>query len=237
MLIFFGLQPNFKDYPVYLAKFKHCLSKAMHFMKIFIVNTLQHLTSQLTKRVRKPHISSSYTVHSSVWRHRYCMCTVHCQYLTLFFLPLRIQWVWPTQTTPLHFIMLSFEQLHQKLGWVFFMQHIVLHEPFSVFKWDFLWHLFSLSVPDWTGWTASREDPRVSIGISPPLMLPLHIFFLQLLCEINSCLLVLMRADTISSSMKSTSATLTSESSCSVPASHPPLLTWQTRTAKTTVLW
>ncbi|XP_010771833.1 conserved oligomeric Golgi complex subunit 3 isoform X2 [Notothenia coriiceps] len=42
--------PNFKDYPVYLAKFKRCLSKAMHFMKIHIVNTMQNLTSQLTKR-------------------------------------------------------------------------------------------------------------------------------------------------------------------------------------------
>ncbi|KAM8854900.1 conserved oligomeric Golgi complex subunit 3 [Spinachia spinachia] len=42
--------PNFKDYPVYLAKFKQCLSKAMHFMKLHIVNTMQHLTSQLTKR-------------------------------------------------------------------------------------------------------------------------------------------------------------------------------------------
>uniref|UniRef100_A0A3Q3S8G9 Conserved oligomeric Golgi complex subunit 3 n=1 Tax=Mastacembelus armatus TaxID=205130 RepID=A0A3Q3S8G9_9TELE len=42
--------PNFKDYPVYLGKFKQCLSKAMHFMKIHIVNTMQNLTSQLTKR-------------------------------------------------------------------------------------------------------------------------------------------------------------------------------------------
>uniref|UniRef100_A0A671TMP9 Conserved oligomeric Golgi complex subunit 3 n=1 Tax=Sparus aurata TaxID=8175 RepID=A0A671TMP9_SPAAU len=42
--------PSFKDYPVYLAKFKQCLSKAMHFMKIHIVNTMQNLTSQLTKR-------------------------------------------------------------------------------------------------------------------------------------------------------------------------------------------
>ncbi|XP_020794794.1 conserved oligomeric Golgi complex subunit 3 [Boleophthalmus pectinirostris] len=42
--------PNFKDYPVYMAKFKQCLSKAMHFMKIHIVNTMQNLTSQLTKR-------------------------------------------------------------------------------------------------------------------------------------------------------------------------------------------
>lgn len=49
---FSSLQPNFKDYPVYLAKFKQCLSKAMHFMKIHIVNAMQNLTSQLTKRVR-----------------------------------------------------------------------------------------------------------------------------------------------------------------------------------------
>ncbi|KAJ8378332.1 hypothetical protein AAFF_G00243520, partial [Aldrovandia affinis] len=42
--------PNFKDYPVYLAKFKQCLSKAMHLMKMHTVNTLQNLTSQLTKR-------------------------------------------------------------------------------------------------------------------------------------------------------------------------------------------
>ncbi|KAK5611297.1 Golgi transport complex subunit 3 [Crenichthys baileyi] len=42
--------PSFKDYPVYLAKFKQCLSKAMHFMKVYIVNTMQSLTSQLTKR-------------------------------------------------------------------------------------------------------------------------------------------------------------------------------------------
>ncbi|CAL8322159.1 unnamed protein product [Merluccius merluccius] len=42
--------PNFKDYPVYLAKFKQCLSKAMHFMKTHIVNTMHNLTSQLTKR-------------------------------------------------------------------------------------------------------------------------------------------------------------------------------------------
>ncbi|KAG9349308.1 hypothetical protein JZ751_027751 [Albula glossodonta] len=42
--------PNFKDYPVYLAKFKQCLSKAMHLMKTHTVNTLQNLTNQLTKR-------------------------------------------------------------------------------------------------------------------------------------------------------------------------------------------
>ncbi|RXN01200.1 Conserved oligomeric Golgi complex subunit 3 [Acipenser ruthenus] len=42
--------PNFKDCPVYLAKFKQCLSKAMHLMKTYTVNILQNLTNQLTKR-------------------------------------------------------------------------------------------------------------------------------------------------------------------------------------------
>ncbi|GAB5566354.1 conserved oligomeric Golgi complex subunit 3 isoform X1 [Prionailurus iriomotensis] len=43
-------QPHFKDYPVYLLKFKQCLSKALHLMKTYTVNTLQNLTSQLLKR-------------------------------------------------------------------------------------------------------------------------------------------------------------------------------------------
>uniref|UniRef100_A0A4W3J795 Conserved oligomeric Golgi complex subunit 3 n=1 Tax=Callorhinchus milii TaxID=7868 RepID=A0A4W3J795_CALMI len=42
--------PGFRDYPVYLAKFKQCLTKAMHLMKTYTVNTLQNLTTQLTKR-------------------------------------------------------------------------------------------------------------------------------------------------------------------------------------------
>ncbi|XP_048396501.2 conserved oligomeric Golgi complex subunit 3 isoform X2 [Stegostoma tigrinum] len=42
--------PGFRDYPVYLAKFKQCLSKAMHLMKTYTVNTLQNLSTQLTKR-------------------------------------------------------------------------------------------------------------------------------------------------------------------------------------------
>uniref|UniRef100_A0AAY4DLG7 Conserved oligomeric Golgi complex subunit 3 n=1 Tax=Denticeps clupeoides TaxID=299321 RepID=A0AAY4DLG7_9TELE len=42
--------PNFKDYPVYLSKFKQCLSRAMHLMKTHTVTTLQNLTTQLTKR-------------------------------------------------------------------------------------------------------------------------------------------------------------------------------------------
>ncbi|KAM9486494.1 conserved oligomeric Golgi complex subunit 3 [Clarias gariepinus] len=42
--------PNFKDYPVYLAKFRQCLSKALHLLKTHIINTLQNLTNQLTKR-------------------------------------------------------------------------------------------------------------------------------------------------------------------------------------------
>lgn len=46
---------------MYLAKFKQCLSKAMHFMKAHIINTMQNLTSQLMKRVSKsqrsiPHV-------------------------------------------------------------------------------------------------------------------------------------------------------------------------------------
>lgn len=44
-------QPNFKDYPAYMVKFKQCLSKAMFLMKSHTVNTLQNLTSQLMKRV------------------------------------------------------------------------------------------------------------------------------------------------------------------------------------------
>ena len=39
---------------MYLAKFKQCLSKAVHFMKSHIVNTMHNLTSQLTKRVSRP---------------------------------------------------------------------------------------------------------------------------------------------------------------------------------------
>ncbi|KAM5181537.1 conserved oligomeric Golgi complex subunit 3 isoform 2-T2 [Mantella aurantiaca] len=42
--------PSYKDYPVYLAKFKLCLSKAMHLMKTYTVNTLQNLTNLLIKR-------------------------------------------------------------------------------------------------------------------------------------------------------------------------------------------
>ncbi|XP_053563974.1 conserved oligomeric Golgi complex subunit 3 [Bombina bombina] len=42
--------PSYKDYPVYLTKFKQCLSKAMHLMKTYTVNTLQNLTNQLIKR-------------------------------------------------------------------------------------------------------------------------------------------------------------------------------------------
>ncbi|KAG8452311.1 hypothetical protein GDO86_004207, partial [Hymenochirus boettgeri] len=42
--------PNYKDYPVYMAKFKQCLHKAMHLMKNYTVNTLQTLTNQLIKR-------------------------------------------------------------------------------------------------------------------------------------------------------------------------------------------
>uniref|UniRef100_A0A8C9R9R4 Conserved oligomeric Golgi complex subunit 3 n=1 Tax=Scleropages formosus TaxID=113540 RepID=A0A8C9R9R4_SCLFO len=42
--------PNYRDYPVYMTKFKQCLSKAMYLMKTHTVNTLQNLTGQLIKR-------------------------------------------------------------------------------------------------------------------------------------------------------------------------------------------
>uniref|UniRef100_A0A8B9QNF1 Conserved oligomeric Golgi complex subunit 3 n=1 Tax=Anas platyrhynchos TaxID=8839 RepID=A0A8B9QNF1_ANAPL len=49
-IAYISSHPNFKDYPVYLTKFKQCLSKAMHLIKTYTVNTLQNLTSQLMKR-------------------------------------------------------------------------------------------------------------------------------------------------------------------------------------------
>ncbi|XP_073068701.1 conserved oligomeric Golgi complex subunit 3 isoform X3 [Manis javanica] len=49
-ITYISSHPNFKDYSVYLLKFKQCLSKALHLMKTYTVNTLQNLTSQLLKR-------------------------------------------------------------------------------------------------------------------------------------------------------------------------------------------
>ncbi|KAJ8785462.1 hypothetical protein J1605_007059 [Eschrichtius robustus] len=49
-ITYISSHPSFKDYPVYLLKFKQCLSKALHLMKTYTVNTLQNLTSQLLKR-------------------------------------------------------------------------------------------------------------------------------------------------------------------------------------------
>ncbi|XP_021037737.1 conserved oligomeric Golgi complex subunit 3 [Mus caroli] len=49
-ITYISSHPNFKDYPVYLLKFKQCLSKALHLMKTYTVNTLQTLTNQLLKR-------------------------------------------------------------------------------------------------------------------------------------------------------------------------------------------
>ncbi|XP_078088378.1 conserved oligomeric Golgi complex subunit 3 isoform X2 [Mustelus asterias] len=49
-ITYVSLHPSFRDYPVYLAKFKQCLSKAMHLMKTYTVNTLQNLSTHLTKR-------------------------------------------------------------------------------------------------------------------------------------------------------------------------------------------
>lgn len=57
--------PNFKDYPVYLSKFKQCLSKAMHLIKSHTVNTMQNLTSQLTKRdpLGAPNADNAFTLY------------------------------------------------------------------------------------------------------------------------------------------------------------------------------
>ncbi|XP_058540974.1 conserved oligomeric Golgi complex subunit 3 isoform X2 [Neofelis nebulosa] len=49
-ITYISSHPHFKDYPVYLLKFKQCLSKALHLMKTYTVNTLQNLASQLLKR-------------------------------------------------------------------------------------------------------------------------------------------------------------------------------------------
>uniref|UniRef100_A0A8C7A8J0 Conserved oligomeric Golgi complex subunit 3 N-terminal domain-containing protein n=1 Tax=Neovison vison TaxID=452646 RepID=A0A8C7A8J0_NEOVI len=49
-ITYISSHPNFKDYPVYLLKFKQCLSKALHLMKTYTVNILQNLTNQLLKR-------------------------------------------------------------------------------------------------------------------------------------------------------------------------------------------
>ncbi|XDV29858.1 hypothetical protein PO909_032892 [Leuciscus waleckii] len=57
--------PNFKDYPVYLSKFKQCLSKAMYLIKSHTVNTMQNLTSQLTKRdpLGAPNADNAFTLY------------------------------------------------------------------------------------------------------------------------------------------------------------------------------
>ncbi|XP_056610579.1 conserved oligomeric Golgi complex subunit 3 isoform X1 [Triplophysa dalaica] len=57
--------PSFKDHPVYLTKFKQCLSKAMHLMKSHTVNTLQNLTAQLTKRdpLGAPNLDNAFTLY------------------------------------------------------------------------------------------------------------------------------------------------------------------------------
>ncbi|XP_018420794.1 PREDICTED: conserved oligomeric Golgi complex subunit 3 [Nanorana parkeri] len=56
---YISAHPNYKDYPVYLAKFKQCLSKAMHLMKTYTVNTLQNLTNLLIKRQDLSHTPNS----------------------------------------------------------------------------------------------------------------------------------------------------------------------------------
>lgn len=74
-------------------------------MKIHIVNTMQNLTSQLTKRVS-----------NKVFLKLYSICKISVtDIIILLFLDCRILWAWQMQTMPLHCIMLSFEQLRLKL--------------------------------------------------------------------------------------------------------------------------
>ncbi|XP_013921315.1 PREDICTED: conserved oligomeric Golgi complex subunit 3-like [Thamnophis sirtalis] len=56
--------PNFRDYSVYLAKCNQCLSKAVHLMKTYTVNTLQGLTNQLMKRdpLMAPNSDNAFTL-------------------------------------------------------------------------------------------------------------------------------------------------------------------------------
>uniref|UniRef100_H0VFP6 Conserved oligomeric Golgi complex subunit 3 n=1 Tax=Cavia porcellus TaxID=10141 RepID=H0VFP6_CAVPO len=63
-ITYISSHPNFKDYPVYLLKFKQCLSKALHLMKTYTVNTLQTLTNQLLKRDPSsiPNVDNSFTL-------------------------------------------------------------------------------------------------------------------------------------------------------------------------------
>uniref|UniRef100_A0A8C1TLP5 Conserved oligomeric Golgi complex subunit 3 n=1 Tax=Cyprinus carpio TaxID=7962 RepID=A0A8C1TLP5_CYPCA len=57
--------PSFKDYPVYLSKFKQCLSRAMLLIKSHTVSTLQNLTAQLTKRdpLGAPNADNAFTLY------------------------------------------------------------------------------------------------------------------------------------------------------------------------------
>ncbi|KAG8586062.1 hypothetical protein GDO81_005229 [Engystomops pustulosus] len=61
---YISAHPNYKDYPVYMTKVKQCLSKAMHLMKTYTVNTLQNLTNQLMKRdpSTAPHSDNAFTL-------------------------------------------------------------------------------------------------------------------------------------------------------------------------------
>ncbi|XP_045695068.1 conserved oligomeric Golgi complex subunit 3 [Phyllostomus hastatus] len=63
-ITYISSHPNFKDYSVYLLKFKQCLSKALHLMKIYTVNTLQNLTNQLLKRdpLSVPNADNAFTL-------------------------------------------------------------------------------------------------------------------------------------------------------------------------------
>uniref|UniRef100_A0A673K7I7 Conserved oligomeric Golgi complex subunit 3 n=1 Tax=Sinocyclocheilus rhinocerous TaxID=307959 RepID=A0A673K7I7_9TELE len=57
--------PHFKDYPVYLTKFRQCLSRAMLLIKSHTVSSLQNLTAQLTKRdpLGAPNADNAFTLY------------------------------------------------------------------------------------------------------------------------------------------------------------------------------
>ncbi|XP_020664436.3 conserved oligomeric Golgi complex subunit 3 [Pogona vitticeps] len=63
-IAYISSHPSFRDYSVYLSKYKQCLSKAVHLMKTYIVNTLQNLTNQLIKRDPSvaPHSDNAFTL-------------------------------------------------------------------------------------------------------------------------------------------------------------------------------
>lgn len=151
------LQPNFKDYPVYLAKFKQCLSKAMHFMKIHIVNTMQNLTSQLTKRVSSRPFSSS-TPHT--------VCLLQRQYFIILSLLLLLQDPMSLTNADNAFTLyyVKFRAAAPKVRVsMTFSEPTEIASCHPMTRFDFVF----LPVTDRTDRAADREDPRVSLCFCP----------------------------------------------------------------------